>query len=99
MAEGYQTILTDLEFLAASFRRESELFSELSPKMAPGPVDAGGELVNVAIKSVMSLLTSLNKAIAGQMYENYGNVLAVHDGYKENDADVEALFNKMMGSE
>ncbi|MEU4245577.1 DUF6317 family protein [Actinoplanes sp. NPDC026619] len=97
MGAGYQVVYGDLGDLAGAFTAESEEFAGLRPRMAPAPVDGGDATLNAGIAAVLSLFASLNAGISAAMDEHGVKLRECHDDYKENDSDVVALYNKVMG--
>jgi hypothetical protein len=97
MGAGYHVVYADLGDLAGSFTTESGVFAELRPRMAPDPVDGGEATLNAGIAAVLSLFASLNAGISAAMGEHGVKLKECHDDYKENDADVVALYNKVIG--
>jgi len=96
MGGGYQVVHDDLQNLARAFATESGEFARLRPRMAPAPVDGGDATVNAGIAAVLSLFASLNAGISGAMGEHAAKLQECHDGYKDNDSDVVALYNKVI---
>jgi hypothetical protein len=97
MGAGYQVVYDDLGNLAGAFASESGTFAGLRPRMAPAPVDGGDATVNAGIAAVLSLFASLNAGISEAMREHGVKLQETHDDYKENDSDVVALYNKVIG--
>jgi hypothetical protein len=98
MGAGYQVVYGDLGDLAGTFASESAEFAGLRPRMAPAPVDGGDATVDAGIAAVLSLFASLNAGISHAMGEHGAKLRECHDDYKENDSDVVALYNKVIGA-
>ncbi|MFI7601990.1 DUF6317 family protein [Actinoplanes sp. NPDC049681] len=96
MAAGFQVVYEDLGDMASAFMTESTQFAGLRPRMAPAPVDGGEATVNAGIAAVLSLFASLNAGISAAMEEHGTKLRECRDDYKENDADVVALYNKVI---
>jgi hypothetical protein len=97
MGAGYQVVYGDLQDLASAFTGESAQFAGLRPRMAPAPVDGGDATVNAGIAAVLALFASLKAGISGAMQEHGTKLRECHDDYHENDSDVVALYNKILG--
>ena len=98
MGAGYQVIHGDLGDLAGAFTTESGEFAGLRPRMAPAPVDGGDPTVNAGIAAVLSQFAALNAGISAAMGEHGAKLKECHDDYQENDSDVVALYNKVIGA-
>ena len=96
MGAGFQVVSDDLQDLARAFTAESDAFAGLRPRMAPTPVDGGDPAVNAGIAAVLSLFAALNAGISDAMGEHGTKLQQCHDDYQDNDADVVALFNKVI---
>jgi hypothetical protein len=97
MGAGYQVVHADLGDMASTFTSESGTFAGLRPRMAPAPVDGGDATVDAGIAAVLSVFASLNAGISAAMAEHGTKLKECHDDYKENDSDVVALYNKVIG--
>jgi hypothetical protein len=97
MGAGYQVVHDDLGDLAGSFVSESGQFAGLRPRMAPAAVDGGDATLDAGIAAVLSLFASLNAGISGAMAEHGRKLGECRDDYHENDSDVVALYNKVIG--
>lgn len=97
MGAGYQVVHADLGDLASAFTAESATFAGLRPRMAPPAVDGGDATVDAGIAAVLSVFASLNAGISGAMAEHGTKLAECHDDYQENDSDVVALYNKVIG--
>jgi hypothetical protein len=97
MGAGYQVVYDDLGDMASAFTAESGTFAGLRGKMAPQPVDGGDATVDAGISAVLSLFASLNVGISTAMAEHGTKLKECHDDYKQNDSDVVALYNKVIG--
>ena len=93
---GYQVVLADLAAAASAFSTESGDFAKLRPRMSPQPVDGGDDTVNAGIAAVLALFGQGNAGIAAAMAAHGVRLRACHDGYKADDADVVALYNKLI---
>jgi hypothetical protein len=96
MGAGYRVILSDLDAAAQAFATESTDFAKLRARMSPPPVDGGDDTVNSGISAVLSLLGAGNAGLSEAMAEHSKRLKACHDGYKSDDSDVVALYNKVI---
>jgi hypothetical protein len=96
MSAGYKVILGDLDAMAKAFATESTDFARLRRRMSPDPVDGGDATLNAGIAAVLALLGAGNAALTTAMHEHADKLKKCHDGYKEDDSDVVALYNKLI---
>jgi hypothetical protein len=96
MGKGYQVVLDDLQDMARTMSSESTQFAGLRPRMAPAPVSGGDATVDAGISAVLALFSSLNATISAAMADHGRKVQETHDGYKEDDSDVNLLFTDLI---
>jgi hypothetical protein len=85
---GFQVVLSDLESMAGTFRRESGGFEAIMPADGPPCPDGGGADIDAAMHASLLLLGVLHQRLAAVIGEHGRKLQAAHDNYEKTETSL-----------
>ncbi len=99
MSAGYQVILGDLAAAARTFTTESQEVADLKSSMNPPMAETGDSAeLDPVLSGLLLSFSALQAGLARKLSAHAQALQNCHDNYVSTDADVERLFNTVLGS-
>jgi uncharacterized protein DUF6317 len=93
---GFQVVLSDLEGMAGTFRRESGSFEAIMPADGPPCPDGGGAGIDAAMHASLLLLGLLHQQLATVIGEHGRKLQAAHDNYEKTETSLTQMAAELI---
>jgi hypothetical protein len=98
VSAGYQVILGDLGAAAKTFATESQEVGNLKANLSPPMAETGGSELDSMLGGLLLSFAALQGGFTRRLSSHAQALQSCHDNYTKTDADVERLFNTVLGS-
>jgi len=98
MGAGYQVILGDLAAAAKTFATESREVASLKSSLNPPMAETGDSELDSVVSGLLLSFSALQAGFNRRLSAHAEALQTCHDNYTSTDADVERLFNTVLGS-
>jgi hypothetical protein len=98
MSAGYHVILGDLAAAASCFAAEGKEVASLQQAMNPPMAETGDATLDDSLSGVLASVSALQAGLARKLAAHAQALKTCHDNYVSSDADVERLFNTVLGA-
>jgi hypothetical protein len=96
MSGEFAVILEDLKQASDTFTREAGAMGPTIAKLKSSPVDTGDGTLNNTLQAVLELLGTYGDTLQKSVQKHGSNLKECHDTYRDVDADVRELFDKIL---